>query len=255
MKTKFTKIIGAFAFISGATTFCLPVTQAEKMLDYPTSVEGIKLEIHAKTLPIFPHTLKVEGYSRGEVELIVEIDEFGELRDYLVSFASRDEFAREIERVIDTWDFNPPMWEGKAVPVIARIRVNFESTGAVVSFDITTGFLNKIVSQDILMQIHRLQNLVDVDDLDSFPTPKIVANPQISQELLDENKGTKGIFTFYIDQKGRVRMPAIEQVEGDVDLRLLIAVQDALLQWQFEPPTVKGKPVIVHVSQPFLFNG
>ena len=255
MKTKFTKIIGAFAFLSGATTFCLSVAQAEKMLDYPTSTEGIQLEIHAKTLPIFPYAMKQEGYMRGEVDLIVEIDEFGELRDHLVSVASRDEFAREVERVIDTWNFNPPMWEGKAVPIIARIRVNFESIGAVISFDITSGILNRMVSQDTLMRMYRKQNLVNADDLDSFPTPKVVTKPQVSQVLLDENKGTKGVFTFYIDQRGRVRMPALKQVEGEVDLRLLIAAQDALLQWQFEPPTAKGKPVIVQVSQPFLFNG
>lgn len=255
MKTNLAKTIATIAFLFGATTFCLSAALGEKNLDYPTSTEGIELIIHPKKLPIFPHSLKMEGYMQGEVELIVEIDEFGELRDHLVSATTRPEFAEEVERVIRTWNFDPPMWKGKAIPVITRIRVNFESTGAVISFDLSSGLLNRILSEDVLMKLYREQNLVGVDDLDTYPIPKVVSQPIVSKALLDENRGTQGIFSFYIDQRGKVRMPALDHVKGEVDLRLLTAVQNALMEWQFDPPTANGKPVIVYVSQPFVFNG
>jgi hypothetical protein len=41
---------------------------------------------------------------------------------------------------------------------------------------------------------------------------------------------------------------------GKVDVRLLEAAQDALEEWEFAPPTVRGKRVIVELKQPFLFQ-
>jgi len=233
----------------GAIFFLTANAQAEKQLDYPINSTEIELKIHAKKMPRFPIILKQKGYTKGEVELIVEIDEFGELRDHIVSKTTRNEFAEEVKKVIHAWNFDPPKWRNKTVPVITPIRVFFESTGDVVSFDLSSGLMNIIFHKDRVTK-----TLVSVDDLDEFPTPKIVTSPRIPTKLFNENKGTHGVFTFYIDQLGRVRMPALEKTNGQVDVRVLVAAQDALMEWKFNPPTARGRPVIVQVSQRFQFG-
>jgi len=255
MKSKLAASVAVITFFLGAISIASTVCLAEKMLDYPKSSEGIELIIKAKTLPRFPQSLKNEGYSSGTVNLIVEIDEFGELRDHIVSETTKKEFADAVERVIHTWDFDPPKWQDTSVPVITRIKVNFESHGDVVSFDLSSGLMYKMIGSGFMQDTHKQQNLVPVNHLDALPSPIIVVNPLIPNELLADNLGTNGTFSFYIDQNGQVRMPALEKVDGEVDSRLLSAVQDALLQWKFDPPTANGKPVVVQVFQQFNFSG
>jgi TonB family protein len=59
------------------------------------------------------------------------------------------------------------------------------------------------------------------------------------------------VVQFYIDQEGKVRMPVLADV--DCDLELAAAAYDAVRTWSFEPPTVKGRPVIVTARQKFVF--
>ena len=57
---------------------------------------------------------------------------------------------------------------------------------------------------------------------------------------------------FYIDETGKVRIPVVEEYDGHRGI--VDAAYNAIRQWEFKPPTVKGKPVTVRVEQPFEFK-
>ena len=63
------------------------------------------------------------------------------------------------------------------------------------------------------------------------------------------------VYNFFIDQEGRVRIPWLDEQEFQhIDEEILDATYDALMQWEFTPPTVNGKKVVTQVSQPFWFT-
>jgi outer membrane biosynthesis protein TonB len=57
---------------------------------------------------------------------------------------------------------------------------------------------------------------------------------------------------FYIDEKGVVRMPAVQN--GPHPYLMEMAVE-AMKGWKFEPPTSRGRPVLVAAAQTFEFGG
>jgi TonB family protein len=56
---------------------------------------------------------------------------------------------------------------------------------------------------------------------------------------------------FFIDEKGQVRLPCVAREEaGSVYAACAL---DAVRQWRFDPPTVKGRAVLVLATQQFNF--
>jgi len=75
-------------------------------------------------------------------------------------------------------------------------------------------------------------------------------------ELLKGETNQQAVFELFIDENGNVRMPTLRDNERSerIDEQLLVIAQDALLQWKFEPPRRRGKPVVVSVAQPIHFK-
>ena len=68
-----------------------------------------------------------------------------------------------------------------------------------------------------------------------------------------EQKGVSGRVKvhFYIDEQGAVRMPA---VPADAQPYLATVAIKALREWKFQPPTSRGRPVLVAAAQEFAFG-
>lgn len=56
--------------------------------------------------------------------------------------------------------------------------------------------------------------------------------------------------TFYVSERGRVRVP---NVESSASAELIPGAVAAVQQWVFEPPAVVGKPVLVLTGRPVRF--
>jgi len=67
-------------------------------------------------------------------------------------------------------------------------------------------------------------------------------------------RGGKVSVEFYIDETGRVRMPSVDLETNEAYEDLSATAIAAVGQWQFEPPTVKGRPVLVVAHQDFTFQ-
>ena len=85
-------------------------------------------------------------------------------------------------------------------------------------------------------------------DFDRIPVPLHTVTPAYPKELAAQGDVT---VEFYIDEQGAVRMPSV--IGGPPRLLAELAV-DSVRQWKFEPPTSKGRPVLVCVRQVFRFK-
>ncbi|MBT5813722.1 MAG: hypothetical protein HOI15_05145 [Opitutales bacterium] len=247
-----------FIVILSVTLFLLPSlfsieNEVDPAYEYNLTGDGVDLQFKVIKEPIFPISLRNRGLTWGHVTIHVDIDYSGELRDWLVTQASHKDFAKEVESVIGQWKFAPPMWKGKPISIIGAIDINFRSQGDVVSLNISSGIADVIMKYSNPSPIDRIE-IVEFDQLDTYPELIKTVKPLVPKRLNAKHRNTVGIFTFYIDTEGYVRLPHIDRIEGKIDIRLLEAAQDALEQWRFNPPTSKGRKVIVAVSQPFVFG-
>lgn len=220
---------------------------------YTLDSSVVDLTIDVTHRPMFPISLQQQGYSEGKVTIAFEVDNYGELRDWLVLEATHPAFAEAIERVIDRWKFSPPKINGESRSIVSRLKIYYHSTGNVLSFDLGTSLSTVRLNEITGWQSERL-GLARIKDLDS--PPKILAsrNPSVPAQAIERYKGSSAVFTFYVDETGSVRIPALQRVDGDIEPAMLLAAQDALTQWTFDPPKVRSKPATIKLSQTFVFN-
>lgn len=244
----------AFAYFLVSILCGLPFVNAETGRDrFELDNHGINLTIEVIKFPKFPNSLLNQGYATGEVKLALDIDNDGELRDWLVTEATHPDFAKSVEYVIEKWRFSPPYINGENRSVVGHLRIDFTAKASVISLDTSTALSTRL--NELTQYSSESTSLADPEDLDAVPFPVSQIKPSVPSNVLRENNGTRATFSFYIDEAGQVRIPSLSQTDGNPDLGMLVAVQDALSQWQFEPPTVKKHPVKVKLSQVFVFNG
>ncbi|MBK1876388.1 TonB family protein [Pelagicoccus mobilis] len=217
-----------------------------------SSEDGVDLQIDVTQLPSYPHALTEAGYLEGFVKVSVDVDHHGELRDWIIVESTHPSFTQSVERVIEKWEFSAPKVNGEPRSIITHLNINFKSSGAVLSMSLPSEMLAQRINQ---MSGYRSQyrGLTSINDLDTSPFPLDQPSPRVPQQLVDEYEESQASFNFYVDEAGQVRMPALVETKGDPDVQLLVAAQDAISQWKFEPPTRNKRPVKIRLSQTFVF--
>ena len=198
--------------------------------------------------PAFPTSMLVKGVLDGEVQVVISIGSDGSLNDWLLVSYTRREFADSVERALKSSHFQPVMVNGVAAPVRLPLTITFEARGVVVSqtmLDAIDARMDAARGGD-----HRIQKTTSAKELDSLPVAKHVVSPLYPANVAGEEKGGTVVIDFFIDEKGKVRMPALD---GGDKVAYAEAATAALEEWQFEPPTRRGEPVTVRVKQAFVF--
>ncbi|MBD5779299.1 energy transducer TonB [Pelagicoccus sp. NFK12] len=214
---------------------------------------GLDLQFKVLKLPHFPQSLEEEGYLEGQVRVALDIDYAGELRDWLVLESSHPAFTQSLERVIEDWRFTAPYLNGENKSIVTELGIQFRSEGNVVSMTSVASALNRRFN-DLTGYGSRYSGLSSIKDLDTPPYPISQEPPSVPEELIEKYDGSRAVFTFYVDEAGQVRIPVLSQTDGDPDVLMLLAAQDAIAQWRFEPPTQNRKPVKIQLSQTFVFK-
>ncbi len=212
-----------------------------------------KLEFSIKEYqdPIFPNSLKMEGYDEGYATFAICVNQFGELKDYLLLEASHIQFAKAVERVIPKWRYSVPLVDGEVGAIASKIRVNFErGSGFVYETIGYQSLLPNFINVPLYSDAYRIYTL---NELDSIPIPNHIQKPNFPVQMLEERETVNAVFEFFIDKEGNVRIPTLREADDRIDERLLIIAQEALLQWKFNPPMHNGKPVVAKAAQPFRF--
>ena len=213
----------------------------------PRSPEQVKLKIIQTDEAQFPLTLRNSTIMEGEATVAINVDSKGQLVECLVTGYSRKEFADTAVEALRRWQYEPARLNGESWPSVQELHFDFSRTGVVIDM---TG-LDLIGSRiEQLIQAKYAYRAFTLSELDRIPTPMVVVSPTAPPLSPGESKRMV-VVDFYIDEEGRVRLPAVKRVEAN-DVYAASAMA-AVKQWRFEPPLCKGRPVLVHTQQPFNF--
>lgn len=197
--------------------------------------------------PRFPSLAETESIFEGTITVLVDLDDKGTVTDFLPLTASSRYLLEPVSQVIYDWQFKPAQRGAVPARVIKEIEISFQREGLLVvsaSSNITRLFAGGVPQ--------RVNYVVQMSDLDQLPTPIDLVRPSRFRNMTAEQMNGRVVFDFFIDEKGRVRMPIVVDLEGDFLLAESAAI--ALQQWRFEPPLKKGRPVTVRARQEFVFG-
>lgn len=207
--------------------------------------------------PAFPRSLIERGITQGYAIIVVPVRDDGLLEDWIALEASDRFFIPEIERVIWDWWFDFPQVDGQSRSVTKRMRLEFkavwqENRQRYLGAPNIRLLSNRHLFGPTASAQHTRSDpyrIASIYELDQPPRPIFQAPIKVHPDLLPD-RTVEAFFHFYLDETGRVRMPALYRVEGRVEDDALAIVQEALQQWTFTPPTVDGKPVTIEVEFP-----
>ncbi len=194
---------------------------------------------------IYPVSMMAEGIYSGEVRAVISVDAEGNLSDWLVTGYTQKAFADAAASALQQWKYEPTIVAGRPRASRADILFKFRSEGVIVMTLPGTSVRHAFRQ---MLEEHYVYRPNRLSDLDRIPTPVHVVSPAARIDG-PPRKVTVG---FYIDEEGRVRMPAVERESAD-DL-LAAASVAAVEQWRFEPPLRKGRHVLVYANQDFTFK-
>lgn len=205
--------------------------------------------VEVTELPQMPAMLRMNGLMNGEVAVAVDVGVDGRPVDWLVLGASHRELIRPCVEALQRWRYTPARYDGQPVLAQLRLVIDISQTGAVVSRNATesmTDLVEKLTGRPFDYQA------CPANQIDRPPVAVTTVAPRYAVEA--EKEGLRGRVSvhFYIDEQGGVRMPA---VRADAQPYLSAMAIEALKGWKFEPPTRRGRPVLVAAVQEFSFGG
>jgi TonB family protein len=198
--------------------------------------------------PVFPRSLQLTGVLVGNAKIAIDVDENGKLTDFLVTGYSRKEFADSAVEALKQWRYLPPSLNGLPWASVRELSFDYSRTGVVVSF-VGVELMNSRF--DELMQNRYLYRTYTLRELDRIPAPIQVVNPVPPAPGPDAKARHSVAVEFFIDEEGRVRLPAVSR--DDAGSAYAASALAAVRKWRFDPPTVKGRPVLVLATQQFKF--
>lgn len=211
-----------------------------------TDDEIVPCIVHQTMTMLFPNRLYMEGISRGEASLMVEIHADGQLGDILTISHSHKDFADVAIATIKQWEFTPAMLRGEPIASNITVNVNFSVDGVAAY----TKRIGQAEQQPVVggKETYRAFSLVE---LDGVPMALAKPAPAYPKEWIDQ--GITGAVTvdFFIDEGGETRFV---HVIGRAHPLLEAVSVDAVKHWRFEPPTRFGQPALAKVRQVFYFR-
>lgn len=198
---------------------------------------------------IFPNRAQEVGFLNGEARIAIQIDENGTLSDYLLTAYSHPAFGDTAVQAVKRWKYEPAVLNGVAHGAIVELTFLFENRGIVV-VDMTVS--SYVEMRNVQLRPHAFAySACHLRDLDRIPTPVKVVRPLYPADQAKAKEAGTVTVSFYIDEKGHVRMPAVDREANEA---FAAAAVQAVSQWEFEPPMSKGHPVLVAARQDFNFR-
>lgn len=201
-------------------------------------------------LPSFPIALVAEGITRGHALVAISVGADGRLEDLLVLGYSHERLARAATRALREWRFVPARLDGQTVRAQTELRFDFTVDGAVITSNITERYLADMFGN--LAERRPLYRPCPRGELDRMPVRLAGGAPHYAVQAAKDGVRGRVEVHFYIDEKGEVRMPS---VQAGPDPYLMEKAVEAMKSWKFEPPTSRGRPVLVAAAQTFDFVG
>ncbi len=211
--------------------------------------DNVGIAIDQVGVLVYPPMMLYNAIYSGEVRAVISVDEKGVLTDCLVTGYTDKAFADAAVVALNRWIYQPARVKGRARSARADVLFLFKDQGVIVQ-----NFPGALAQHAFagFMQGRYAYRPCKLRELDRTPTPVHVV-PPTAPKPSPGNRYTHAVkVEFYIDEEGKVRMPAVARESAD-DAYAAAAVS-AVEQWRFEPPLRKGKPVLVYAQQEFTFR-
>lgn len=232
-----------------AFVLALALSPAQAQVGTPESRVQSLRAIECET-PAYPQRLVLLGIREGNCRVAISVSKDGKLDDVLAIAYSHREFAESTLAAVRHWKFQPARFDGQPVDAATEVEVQFAVEGTVVvSVTPLESWTARL--QQLMLGNPDLYRPRTLRELDRIPTPLTTSKPRYPARLTHPGASAQVSVSFYIDESGAVRLPS---VDADQDPELAAAAIDALRSWKFEPPTCKGRPVLVRATQLFNFQ-
>ena len=211
------------------------------------ALESVKIE--PTFVPSLSPVLLNRGITNGEVALVIDVSAEGKLTDWLILGYTDPEMAKFFVDTLKLWKITPARVDGVPVAAQVELTAKISAEGVVLSRtapEMLGDYIQRITGNPLKYQRST------VHELDHLPARLNSISPKYAEEAAKQGVRGKVQVRFYIDEKGAVRMPSVEPGAHPYLANEAVA---AVREWKFEPPTSKGRPVLVAASQEFDFNG
>jgi outer membrane biosynthesis protein TonB len=192
----------------------------------------------------FPGSAYAAAIPKGYATVCVELDTKGKPIDFLLVSYTEKYFGDALLRNAKDTRYSPLLFKGVAVP--SRFNFGYEFhpqfTVAMNSFD---ALKNRQLQVQGGMPEFKYYPVTE-DALDSRLEYVRQAVPNFPAGYTPTGgKPDWVMVTLYIDEQGMVRVPSVDSASSPL---LVANAIKAVHYWQFKPPLVKGKPVLVYAA-------
>jgi TonB family protein len=200
-------------------------------------------KFRTRVMPVYPYELLRTGVA-GAARVGCFIDQHGTVVTTLVAQATRPEFGAALLAAVEASSFAMATNEGEPIPTILAFVHEFSRKGI--------NAAEVRADEELLDRVRRRpRTLSRPAELDEPLRPKTQVAPTFPLALRRRDVEGTATVEFVLDERGRARVPRILSAS---DPAFGYAAVQAVVQWEFEPPTVKGTPALVKVIVPFTFS-
>lgn len=203
-------------------------------------------------MPPYPPSLQMAGITRGYAIVATSIDPEGKVQDVLLLAHTHPRLAEAALTALRGWRFIPARLDGTPVPVQTELRIDFSLEGAV----ITSNAMDHFFYDNFENAGDRTptRQLCPASRLDRQPARVAGDSPAYAKAASRDGVTGRVQVHFYIDERGEVRLASADP-DATVHPYLQEQAVQAVRGWKFEPPTSRGRPVMVAALQDFNFGG
>jgi TonB family protein len=194
--------------------------------------------------PVYPYELLV-GNIKGKASVAFAVDPTGRTRSITVSSASRPEFGAAAAAMVAAWRFDPAMQGGKPSWSLLKKDQDFSRNDE--DFPMSDSALR------LLRELRKspCPILTSAAALDVPLKGRFQPGPVVPPSVSKADVPATASIVFIVDHAGHAQLPRIASSTSE---EFGWAAATAISRWQFNAPTVKGRPVDVFVEIPVAFR-
>ena len=192
---------------------------------------------------VYPRELLEQGVN-GRVEVRFFVEPNGLVGERQIASTTHPQLAQATMAMLDASRFDPARKKGSPTRTAMSMVLNFKAHG---DGNVPVSEWTK----DLLALVKKQRPSAALKDLDGMPKARSQRAPVFPAMRQRRVSSGEAVVEFYIGEDGAVLLP--QAVSASAEEFGYAAVQ-AVSQWLFEPPRIKGKPVLVRAQIPFDFK-
>lgn len=228
----------------------LPGPRSQAAPAYPREVLGeeVKGDVTAPQMvghatPVYPYAL-LRDRETGKARVRCVIGETGEIVSSQVVEATRPEFGQALQAAAEIFEYRPALKAGRPMPVEITFEQKFSLNDL---YEVVTS-----ADKDMLKRESKHPDTILTPERLDKPLNRIVRRSvQLPTSMDQRTARGEAVVEILIDEGGHVRLPRVVSASQEA---LGYAAVQAVTSWRYAPPKAQGKPAVVRLRVPFVFQ-